>query len=234
MYFVISPTKDMKEEECKKKKSLPLFIEDSKVLMQHLQKLSYEEIMDKMKVNEKIAKLNAYRYASFCFDTHGRCAIDTYFGLQFKQMNLDDYDSTMRTYLNNHIRILSGLYGVLKPFDSIYPYRLEMKYTPLHLYDFWKEKVESYFCGKKIINVASKEYSDVLSGDIYHMEFKMRKKGKLVTQSTQAKMARGTFIDYVVRNKVKTLKQLKVFNEDGYHFSEEHSSERIYVFVKEA
>ena len=234
MIFVISPTKEMKEEQCHRTKSLPFFIDDAKLLVDKLQQLSVVDIMRDMKVNEKIAQQNKQRYEDMHFDTEGRCAIDTYFGLQFKQLQLDAYDASMLRYLNHHVRILSGLYGVLKPFDSIYPYRLEMQYKPFALYAFWEEKLRAYFKGKKIINVASKEYAKVLQGDILHIEFKLRKADALVTQSTQVKMARGKFMDYVVRNKVETLQQLKQFKEDGYAFEEANSSKHTYVFVKEA
>ncbi len=233
MYFVISPTKEMREEKAKHKKSIPHFIEDSKTLMQELRKLSVLDIQTLMKVNEKIAKSNYDRYANFRFDGHGQCAITTYYGLQYKQLNLAEYDTSMLTYMNHHVRILSGLYGVLKPFDSIYPYRLEMKFTPLHLYSFWQDKIQAYFEGQQIINVASKEYSDVLCGDVYHVHFKIRRQGKLITQSTQAKMARGQFMHFVIVNKVKTLAQLKQFASDGYAYDASVSSKKEFVFVKE-
>lgn len=234
MYFVISPTKDMKEENHSYERSIPCFIDKSKLLMQELQKLSVDEIMHNMKVNEKIAKLNYERFQNFAYDDKGQAAIDTYYGLQFKQLMVDEYDEEQLRYMNEHIRILSGLYGVLKPFDCIYPYRLEMKYKQIDLYAFWQKEIQSYFKDEIIVNVASNEYGDILSKEnTYQVVFKIIKNGKLVTQSTQAKMARGRFIDFVIKQQVKCLSEIKLFNEDGYAYREELSNEHLFAFVKE-
>lgn len=233
MYFVLSPTKDMKAETLQVNKSIPALIHKSKKLMKQLQKLSVEEIMQTMKVNEKRAKLNYERFVHFAFDEHGQAAIDTYYGLQFKQLRLDAYDDEMNCYMNDHIRILSGLYGVLKPYDSIYPYRLEMQYKPFDLYRYWNKEINAYFKDEIVVNVASNEYGDILNGEnVYQVVFKIRKNDKLVTQSTQAKMARGRFIDFVIQNKIDSLHEIKKFNEDGYCFMEVLSDEKTYVFVK--
>lgn len=235
MYFVISPTKDMKVESRQYKKSIPCMIHKSEILMKQLQQLSIEDVMKQMKVNEKIATLNVKRYQNFAYDENGQAAIDTYHGLQFKQLCLDEYNDDELSYMNAHIRILSGLYGVLRPFDSIYPYRLEMKYKPLDLYSFWQDDIDAYFKDNIVINVASNEYGNILKGiNVYHVAFKIRKNDQLVTQSTQAKMARGKFIDYVIRNQVQQLNEIKKFNLDGYTFSVEHSKEKEFVFIKES
>lgn len=235
MYFVISPTKDMKVESRQFEKSIPCMIHKSEILMKQLQTLSIDDVMKQMSVNEKIATLNVERFQNFAYDENGQAAIDTYHGLQFKQLRLDEYDSEQLSYMNDHVRILSGLYGVLKPFDSIYPYRLEMKYKPFNLYKFWHEDINAYFNDNIVINVASNEYGDILEGiNVYHVAFKIRKNDKLVTQSTQAKMARGKFIDYVIRNQIEELNEIKKFNVDGYIFSDEHSNEKMFVFIKES
>lgn len=233
MYFVISPTKDMKVESMQFEKSIPCMIEKSKILMSELQTLSIEEIMQSMKVNEKIASLNYERYKQFAYDEKGQAAIDTYHGLQFKQLALDTYNEKQLAYMNQHIRILSGLYGVLKPFDSIYPYRLEMMYKPFKLYDFWREDIHAYFHKQIVINVASNEYGSILEGDlVYHVAFKIKRNGKLVTQSTQAKMARGKFIDYVIKKQISDLEAIKQFDVDGYVYDEKLSENKVFVFIK--
>lgn len=234
MYFVISPTKDMKVESISVEKKIPIFIEKTKRLMNELKKLSVDEIMKTMHINEKIARLNVERYQNFAYDINGQAAIDTYHGLQFKQLCLDEYDQRQLCYMNEHIRILSGLYGVLKPFDSIYPYRLEMKYKPFNLYAFWKKDINDYFKDKIVINVASNEYGDLLEGiNVYQVVFKVSINDRLIAQSTQVKMARGKFIDYVIKKQIQTIDEIKKFQIDGYAYSVEHSNEHLFMFIKE-
>lgn len=234
MYFVISPAKDMHLETIKVNKSVPLMIEQTKILMKQLQSLRLEKIMAYMQVSEKIAQVNQQRFAKFAFDTNGQAAIDTYYGLQFKQLSLSSYTKDQLEYMNEHLRILSGLYGVLKPFDSIYPYRLDMKYKGIDLYSFWKESVNHYFMNQIVVNVASNEYGDILSTqNIYQVVFKQKKNGKLTTQSTQVKQARGRFVDFVIKHQIESLMEIKQFHEVGYTYDEQLSNEYVFVFVKE-
>lgn len=234
MYFVISPAKDMRLETMKVNKSIPSMIEQTELLMNQLQLLNMDELMAYMQVSEKIAKLNYQRFASFAFDEHGQAAIDTYYGLQFKQLSLSNYSEKQLQYLNEHIRILSGLYGVLKPFDSIYPYRLDMKYKQLDLYKFWKEKINHYFANQIVVNVASNEYGDILVGsNLYQVVFKQSKNGKLISQSTQVKQARGVFIDFVIKHQIESLDEIKSFHELDYTYDEQLSNDYVFVFVKE-
>ncbi|NBK96771.1 MAG: YaaA family protein [Erysipelotrichia bacterium] len=232
MYFIISPTKELREKTVKGEALMPLFIERSKLLIKQLRQFSVAELMDTMKINEKIAQLNVERYRKWCTDKQGQSAIAMYYGLQYKQLSLDTYNEQQLAFMNEHIRILSGLYGVLRPFDRIYPYRLEMNYKPLDLYSFWQEDVTNYFKGHCVVNVASNEYRDVLNIKTHDIIFKVEKNGKLLTQSTQVKMARGKFIHYVITHQINDLTGLKQFNEDGYAYCETLSDEEHYVFVK--
>lgn len=231
MYFIISPAKEMKEVKRPSPLRIPQYIEDSKQLIQQLQQMDVESIQKQMKVNEKIAQLNHQRFQQFRFDAQGSAAVFTYQGLVFKQLHLDEYDASMIEYMEKHIRILSGLYGVLKPLDSIYPYRLEMGYRPLHLYEYWKHLSNDF--QTTVINVASSEYSDVLKCPMIHIVFKLHQNGKYKMQSTQVKIARGMFIDYVIKHKIETIEELKLFCQNGYEYKPKLSDETHIVFVKE-
>lgn len=232
LYFVISPAKDMKKSDLQIDKSIPCFIDKSKRLMEQLQQFSVEEMKENMRISEKLALLNKQRFTEFRFDNKGQAAIDTYYGLQYKQLALKDYDQKMLAYMNTHIRILSGLYGVLKPFDSIYCYRLEMKFKPFHLYDFWQQNIDEYFKNHTVINLASQEYGCLLNQpNVYHVVFYCRKKGKLVASSTNVKIARGKFIDYLIQHKVENFHEIKQFKEDGYTFQK--MSGNTFMFIKE-
>lgn len=234
MYFIFSPTKEMREVVSQKEKTIPRYIEKSKLISSHLCSLSKEEIMSRMKVNEKIAQINVDRYKALRFDANGTSAIEAYCGLQYKQLK-GEYNLEEETYMQKHIRILSGLYGVLTPFDSIYPYRLEMQYKGYPLYVFWEKELQEYFQGNTIINVASQEYSKVLETHeaIIHIQFKVKKNEKYMVSSTPAKIARGKFLQFIITNRIATLEGVRQFSEDGYRFSEEESNTNTIVFLKE-
>ena len=251
MLFILSPTKNMKLQDHTYTLTMPTHIEDTKQLVDVLQTYTVYDIQRLMKVNDKIATLAVKRFQSFQYNTCGYPAIFTYDGLQFKSMHTEIFHAEDLSYAQEHVRILSGLYGIVKPMDSIYPYRLEML-TKLQvdevedLYAFWGQKLmqdlrEELMTHDQpyLIDLASKEYSKCVtpylrSNDTYIcITFKVRKKGELKTISTQAKMARGMMIHYIVKNKIDTLAGIRAFREDGYMYVEELSSISEYVFVKE-
>lgn len=251
MLFILSPTKNMKLEDHTYMLTLPAYLEDTKQIVNVLKTYTASDIAKLMKVNEKIASLTTERFQSFQYHIDGYPAIFTYDGLQFKSMHTEMFHEEDLAYAQKHVRILSGLYGIVKPMDSIYPYRLEML-TKLavdeveDLYAFWGQKLieglRDELCTHEhpyIIDLASKEYSKCVTPylrreDTYIcITFKVRKEGKLKTISTQAKMARGKMIHYIVKNKIDTLAGIRAFREDGYEYIEELSSISEYVFVKE-
>ena len=248
MLIIVSPTKQMKWYRERLPRDLPILSKNSQMILEELCKLNKDKIMTLMKVNEKIALENLERYRNIHFDKNGSYALFTYQGLQFQRMNIQD--ESQIAYLQEHLRILSGLYGVIKPLDSIYPYRLEMQAKlPVNdskdIYDFWKDTIASTLQKELsnqelpiILNMASKEYEKAvlpyLPDDSYiTLTFKIRKQGKLKVESTQAKMARGAMIHYLSTNQIEALEGVKEFNEEGYRFMKELSNEREFVFVKE-
>ena len=249
MIIIISPTKQMKMKEKQETNAVPVFVKESKKIVEVLKNLTIEDIQKLMKVNEKIAKENLLRYQSIAFDQHGSCAIHTYHGLQFQYMQLETDEQL--AYVQQYVRILSGLYGVVRPMDSIYPYRLEMQ-APLsigsvkHIYDFWGNQLANELTRELvsheepyILNLASKEYEKAVlpyidNNQVIHIMFKLNRNGNLKTESTQVKMARGRMIHYLSLHQIVKLKDVKLFHEDGYQFKEELSDVTHYVFVKEA
>lgn len=247
MLIIVSPTKTMKENIVGTEEPL-FFANISKAIMKELQKLKEEDIKTLMKVNDKIAELNFNRYHNFKFDDQGTKAIEAYQGLQYQYMDIDTLDKKGKKFADKHLRILSGLYGVLKPNHVVYPYRLEMQAKlsvngHKDLYDLWKETISDHLIKELdnhkepiILNLASNEYSKVLNKHckkyMITIQLKIEKNGKIKTESTQAKMARGRMVSYLLRNRVETLDALKKFQEDGYQFEESLSNEHEYVFVK--
>ena len=249
MLILVSPTKTMHEKGDHKPTGIPYFHNRSKAIVEVLKTLSVPELMELMKINEMIATQNAQRYQAIVFDQQGQCAIDLYDGLQYKYMKVSSYGEEERNFLQKHLRILSGLYGVLQPFDSIYPYRLEMQCKLevdgyKNLYAFWKNRLSTKLLedlatheDQRIVNLASKEYEKAIRKEINPAQwvdvlFQVEKQGKRKSEATAAKMARGMMIRYIAINKLKQVEDIQNFCEDGYQFDQEASDAHTYVFYK--
>ncbi len=246
MKVIISPSKTMVESiKFDRKLSLPTNEKETKEIMKRLKELTVEDIRQLMKINDRLAKLNKCRFDSLTFDTNGNPAILSYDGLQYKNIQLDKFTEDEIAFLDNHVRIISGLYGVLKPFDSIYPYRLEMQSKlqigdATSLYGYWGSKIFNTLEKETdtIINLASLEYSKIIKPYVHENVnfitciFKVRKGDKLKVESTASKIARGQMIHFIIKNKIKEANNIKKFNFDGYSYVKELSSKEEYIFVK--
>ena len=205
-----------------------------------------------MAISENIATLNVERFKTFKtpFTTkNAKQAIfafkgDVYGGFDLESFNDDDY-----AYAQDHLRILSGLYGCLRPLDLIQPYRLEMK-TKLkndrgdNLYQFWGEHITDSINKelKKqkepvLINLASNEYfksikPKLLEGRLLNINFKETKAGKTRIVAIFAKRARGMMADYIIRNRIERAEDLKQFKLAGYQFDEALSDEKQWTFER--
>ncbi len=232
--------------------SKPRHLKDSQVLVDVLKKKKSAELQKMMKVSEKIADLNVERYRNFSMPFNKKNAKpsvlafkgDVYTGLQAGEMTDEELE-----FAQKHVRILSGLYGVLRPMDLMQPYRLEMG-TRLktnagkNLYEFWDDKITKTINkdlknteGTAIINLASKEYfssikTDNLKGELYEVNFKEERNGVYKIISFNAKKARGIMARYIVRNNITDPSKIKKFKEDGYVFNKELSSERNWIFTR--
>lgn len=247
MKIIISPAKKMKEDEDGFDwRDLPLFLDETQVILKFLEKLSVEQLSQRMKCNLTLAQLNYERFQSMDLKQKLTPALFAYEGLQYQYMAAEVFTEEELDYVQQHLRILSGFYGMLKPFDGIRCYRLEMQ-TKLdlgtcdNLYDYWGEKLvnELYQEDHLVVNLASKEYSKAIEpylNDERKMitcHFKQRKQGKLVTKATEAKMARGEMVRYMATHQIEDIEKIKQFNLLNYHFSDKESSENEFVFIKE-
>lgn len=161
-------------------------------------------------------------------------AINLYSGLVFKEINIHSYDPPQIHYLENHLCILSALYGVLKPSTGIEPYRLDFTMTKLgiDLYDLWKDVLNQYFKNETIVNLASLEFSRLLDLPMLNIHFKEEQSdGTLKVITVRAKKARGLMVDYMVSHTISDLNHLKIFNEMGYAFSNDLSTDWDWVFL---
>lgn len=224
---------------------MPEFIEDAKSILKYLKELEYEELKSIWKCSDKIATLNYDRIKNMDLSSNLTPAILSYEGIQYQYMAPSVAEESELEYYEEHLRILSGFYGVLKPFDGVVPYRLEMQ-SKLKgddidsLYDYWDnriaEKIQSE--SKCILNLASKEYSKCVSKYLdkdtkfISCVFGEIKDNKVIEKGTYAKMARGEMVRFMAKNKVSDIEEIKNFDGLGYIFREDLSSEDKFVFIK--
>ncbi len=254
MLIVISPAKTLDYETPlpSRKFSQPQFLEESDKLIKVLRGLDPEDIQDLMHISSKLAELNVSRYLNWeppFSPKNSRPAIfafkgDVYAGLEAQQFTDADLN-----FAQKHLRILSGLYGVLRPLDLIQPYRLEMgaglkNSRGPSLYDFWGEQLGAAISNalqdqkdKVLINLASNEYFKAIKGKTGDAEiitpiFKDFKNGQYKVISFFAKKARGLMSSYIIKNQIKDKNGLTAFKGDGYRFSKKDSTEKDLVFLR--
>ena len=255
MLAIISPAKtlDYKSPVPTRKHTEPVFLAESGELIKGLRQLAPPDIADLMGISGQLAELNADRYATWqppFTRRNARQAILAFKGDVYLGLDAYAYSERDFTWAQKHVRILSGLHGLLKPLDLIQPYRLEMG-TKLHtehgatLYDFWGTKVtdalnEAIAAQKQpvLINLASNEYFGVLDAAridarVITPTFRDLKNGRYKFLSFFGKKARGLMTSYIVKNRVSTLKGLKAFDWHGYRYSKEQSRGDEWVFLRD-
>lgn len=227
------------------------FLEQTKVLSQKMASKSKNELKKLMNISDQLAELNYQRFQDFIFPfnkENARQAVYSFSGDVYKGLDVYTLSKEYINSMQNSLRILSGLYGLIKPLDLIQPYRLEMG-TPLKvnssndLYEFWGSSITDYLNQEMVkeellVNLASKEYfkavqSKNLKATLVTPIFKDFKNGKLKIISFFAKKARGQMTRYILNNRIETLKELKGFDIDGYGFSAKYTlKENEPVFVR--
>ncbi len=252
MKILLSPAKklDLKSKYPNYDYTVPLFINEAAKLIEVLKHKSPEEIKELMKLSDNLANLNWERYqnwSKFHTTDTARPAIFTFNGDVYEGLDIKHFNEADLFKANDKIRILSGLYGVLRPFDLIYPYRLEMG-TKLqfdgykNLYEFWHDKVTDFLNkdAKKdevLVNLASQEYFKAidkkkLKNPVVDIVFKDYKDGELKTISLYAKKARGMMSSFIIQNNIDKVDDLKLFNLGGYQYDENLSEENKLVFTR--
>lgn len=247
MKIIISPAKKMNvDTDTYQVTGLPVFLEDTKLLMDEIRRLTFEQAKELWKCNDKLAQLNYDRFRSMDVERCLTPAVLTYEGLQYQHMAPEIFTDTALSYIDRHLRILSGFYGVLKPFDGVTPYRLEMQARlsvkeKKDLYDFWGDRLyrELTEGDRLIINLASREYSKAVEKYLepkdrfLTVEFGQLKDGKVKQKATLAKMARGEVVRFMAENNVCDPEDIKNFRALGFRYSEERSDKNKMVFLAE-
>ncbi len=246
MKIIISPAKKMNEDmDSFEVIGMPDFIEDTMILMHEIQSLSVAEKKALWECNDKLVELNHKRYKDMDLMHRLTPAVITYEGLQYQHMAPKVLTTEGLSYLSDHLRILSGFYGILKPFDGVTPYRLEMQAKLSvndckDLYDFWGERLYHSLVDddRIIINLASKEYSQCIEKYItpkdrfITIEFGELMDGKVKQKGTIAKMARGDMVRFMAENDISDLNGIKGFHGLGFTYAKEHSNDSKYVFLR--
>jgi len=251
MFFVLSPAKSL-NEYCMDRpgNESPLLMVDGLKLVDSLRKKSVKKLRDLMGISESLAQLNYSRFQDFNYPftrENSKPALPFFDGDVYKNINLEEWSEEDFEYAQQKCRILSGLYGVLKPDDRIQAYRLEMG-TALKtrrgkdLYSFWGDRITKLlndeFAGETLVNLASQEYFKSISlkklkCPVVTCNFKERREGKLRMIALNAKRARGMMADFIVRERIDDVEGLKDFSNSGYSYCSDNSDSHQLTFVRE-
>ena len=246
MRIIISPAKKMRVDtdsfDCRE---LPVFLDCTETLMNWIRGLSYKEQKKLWACSDKIAQENAGRFAEMDLRKNLTPAIIAYDGIQYTYMAPSVFENSQFDFVQEHLRILSGFYGVLKPMDGVVPYRLEMQAKAdvdgaSNLYDFWGDSLYREVLDESgiIINLAPREYSQCIEKHLSARDrfitcvFGELENGKVVQKGVYAKMARGDMVRFMAEIGASDPEQLKTYDRCCYHFDEARSTDKEYVFIR--
>lgn len=253
MIAIVSPAKTLDfETENMHKHTLPRFQNEALELIDVLKRKSESDISELMSISDKLATLNVERYHSFTKKkdpAQSKQAVFAFQGDVYQGLQAADFSEKELEFAQNHFRILSGLYGLLRPLDLIQPYRLEMG-TKLkvndsnNLYEFWEDKIVSQLNkdlksqgDKIVVNLASNEYfksvdKKKLKANVIDVDFLDFTSEKYKIVSFYAKKARGMMSHYIIKNQLKDVEHLRGFDYDGYIYDDNVSNDQKLVFKR--
>jgi len=254
MITILSPAKtlDFSNQKQIAEYSQPQFLDKAEVLIEELRKLKPKDIIKLMSVNEEIANLNFERFLTWKLpfnDKNAKQALLAFKGQVFIGLDVQSLTKDDLLFSQNHLRILSGLYGVLRPLDLIQAYRLEMgvKFknpSGKNLYEFWgnriTENINKELSAQKqkvLINLASNEYYKVLNpkliqGTIITPVFKELKGNEFKVVTIYAKTARGYMSRFIIQNRIENPEDIKAFDTGGYLYNHDLSNDKEWVFTR--
>ena len=246
MKIILSPAKKMRRDtDALPTENLPVFFSKARQVMQYLQSLSSSQLQALWGCNDAIAKQNVERLQTMDLEQGLTPAILSYDGIAYQYMAPAVFEDAHFAYIQQHLRILSGFYGVLRPMDGVTPYRLEMQAKAhvsgtKNLYEFWGSDLYKQVRDPDgvIVNLASKEYAKCIEPYLTPQDtfitcvFGETVKGKLVQKGTFAKMARGEMVRYLAEHQIEDPAQMKQFSRLGYHFRPDLSTDMLYTFER--
>ena len=245
MKIIFSPSKEMREENIFESKKIEFteskFKDKTNILIGILKEKSLSEIENIMKLKGKLLN-KTYKDIQDYDKLKFIPAISMYYGVSFKELNLEDYSEKSLEYLKNNLLILSALYGVSLAFDLLKKYRLDMTMSIIDkgLYNFWKKDINDYISNifskdEVLLNLASGEFSKLIDNkkiSMINIDFKEEKDGAYKSVSTYSKKARGQFLNYLIKNQIANLEDIKKIKLDGYSLNKDLSDEKNLIFTR--
>ena len=245
MKIIISPAKKLATDNFINKGTSIQFLEETKYLVKELKTYTVSDLKSLMKLSDNLAQLNWQRFQDWNTKDVGQ-ALFMFKGDVYQGLKAENFTNIELDFAQENLRILSGLYGLLKPKDLIYPYRLEMgtkliTKTGNNLYKFWENRLHKVLLSElkneeEIINLASEEYSKAIqlnkfNNPVITPVFKDLKNGELKVISFFAKRARGEMVNFIIKNKIKNSENLKSFSNLGYQFTE-GTKKGVFLFTR--
>jgi len=239
MKIILSPSKTQSNIDAQEGLSHPLFYVYTKQIIKEIKNYNKHELSELMIIKDKLLNEAYQVYKEYKVNQKLLTpSIKLYKGVVYDCFNLDELSETELNYLNNHIRIISALYGVLKPFDGVQSYRLDftMKLKQINLNQFWKDKILTYFKSEDLIlDCASHEFSHFLNPlkeKVHHIEFIDNVDGQDKIISYNAKKMRGLMAHYCIKHNVHSIEDIRLFNLEGYSYVSESSTNYISIFKR--
>lgn len=246
MRIIISPAKKMRTDtDSFLIEALPQFLADTERLLAAMRSTPDGELQALWKCNDAIARLNVERLRNMDLRRGLTPAVLSYEGIQYQYLAPGVMEAGQLNYLREHLRILSGFYGLLRPFDGVAPYRLEMQAKlsvggAKDLYAFWGGRLAEQLAAETgwVLNLASREYSRAVTPHlppgvrVLTCTFGQQRGGKVVEKGTMCKMARGQMTRWLAENRIERPEDIRAFGDLEYGFSPGLSEENHYVFIK--
>ena len=246
MKIIISPAKKLNDNRISVENASAIqFLDETKYLVSQLRNYNVDEIKTMMNLSDNLASLNYQRFQQWNLEYNNVIpAIYMFQGDVYKGLKADQLSQEELYFTQDNLRIISGLYGFLRPLDLIFPYRLEMGTNIItnkgdNLYKFWGNKLRNLLISEMtnnevLINLASNEYSKALQLDKIKQQiitpvFKDTKNGQLKVISFYAKRARGEMVNFIIKNRITSPEELKSFKNNGYAFSEESNGQLLFA-----
>ena len=245
MKIIFSPSKEMREENIFEDKEIEFteskFKDKTNILINTLKEKSISEIENIMKLKGELLN-DTYKDIQDYDKLKYIPAISLYYGVSFKELELEDYSEKSLKYLQNNLLILSAFYGISLPFDLIKKHRLDMTISIIDkgLYNFWKKDINEYISNilgsdEVLLNLASSEFSKLIDNKktpMINLDFKEEKDGTYKSISTYSKKARGQFLNYLIKNQVSNIENIKKMELNGYSLNEELSDKKNFIFTR--
>lgn len=246
MRIIISPAKKMRvDTDSFSVEGLPQFLPQTEQLLRQLRQMPEADLQALWQCSDSIARLNQDRLRSMELHRRLTPALFSYEGIQYQYMAPGVFETGQLDYIREHLRILSGFYGLLRPFDGVAPYRLEMQARlpaagAKDLYAFWGSELANQLAAETdlVLNLASKEYSRAVEPHLpsrvrcITCVFGERKQEKIIEKGTMCKMARGEMVRWLAENYITEPEKITRFSESCYRFSEPDSTQNRFVFIK--